>query len=61
MRVAHGAPMLVRRENNTGGFPRGLNQYLRALRYWLYGLSPLEPLQWEGPLVGCKSRQIPDP
>lgn len=41
-----------RRENNTGGFPRGLNQYLRALRFWLYGLSPFEPLQWEGPLVG---------
>lgn len=43
------------RENNTGGFPRGLNQFLRALRNWLYGRDPLEPLQWEGPLEELKA------
>ncbi|PRW33675.1 presequence protease chloroplastic mitochondrial-like [Chlorella sorokiniana] len=43
------------RENNTGGFPRGLNQFLRALRSWLYGRDPLEPLQWEGPLEELKA------
>ena len=43
-----------RRENNTGGFPRGLNQFFRALRYWLYGASPFEPMQWEGPLEDLK-------
>lgn len=43
------------RENNTGGFPCSLNQFLRALRAWLYGRDPVEPLQWEGPLEELKA------
>jgi hypothetical protein len=48
------------RENNTGGNPRGLNQFFRALRYWLYGSDPFEPMQWQDPLDRIKHRLATD-
>lgn len=44
------------RENNTGGFPRGLLLMLRALNPWLHGRDPLAPLAFEAPLAEVKSR-----
>lgn len=44
------------RENNTGGFPRGLSLMLRALSAWLHGRDPLEPLAFEAPLAAIKER-----
>ncbi len=43
------------REDNTQDYPRGLNQFLRALRFWLYDRPPFEPLLWEEPLGGIKA------
>jgi Zn-dependent M16 (insulinase) family peptidase len=44
------------REQNTGGFPRGLAQMLEALTTWLYGSGPLAPLAFEAPLNAIKGR-----
>ncbi len=44
------------RENNTGSFPRGMAIMFRALQFWNYGRSPLEPLSWEAPLERLKAR-----
>jgi Zn-dependent M16 (insulinase) family peptidase len=44
------------RENNTGGFPRGLAIYLNALDTWLYGRDPLLPLRYEAPLAAVKEQ-----
>ena len=44
------------RENNTGGFPRGLAQMLRSLTTWLYDQDPLAPLAFEAPLASIKAR-----
>ena len=44
------------RENNTGGFPRGLLLMLRALNSWLYDRDPLAPLAFEAPLAAIKDR-----
>lgn len=49
------------RENNTGPYPRGLILMLRALRTWLYGGDPLEPLAFEGRLSALKERLAADP
>ncbi len=49
------------RENNTGGSPRGLSLYLRALGIWLYGGDPLAPLRFEGPLAFIKRTLADDP
>jgi Zn-dependent M16 (insulinase) family peptidase len=43
------------RENNTGSFPRGIALMFRAMRSWLHGGDPLEPLRFELPLSGLKS------
>ena len=44
------------REQNTGGFPRGLALMLGALTTWLHGGDPLAPLQFEAPLAVLKER-----
>ena len=44
------------RENNTGGFPRGIAVMLRSLKSWLYGRDPLAPLAFEAPLTAIKER-----
>lgn len=38
------------RENNTGGYPRGLIIMLRALNSWLYDKDPVSSLVFEKPL-----------
>jgi Zn-dependent M16 (insulinase) family peptidase len=49
------------RENNTGGAPRGLSLYLRALGTWLYDGDPLAPLRYEAPLAYVKQKLSEDP
>ena len=44
------------RENNTGGFPRGLALMLRAMSCWLHDRDPLAPLAFEKPLQAIKGR-----
>lgn len=44
------------RENNTGGFPRGLALMMRAVVAWNYGSDPLEALGFEQPLQAIKAR-----
>ncbi len=44
------------RENNTGGFPRGLALMLRAMTSWLHERDPLAPLAFEAPLAALKDR-----
>jgi hypothetical protein len=49
------------RENNTGGYPRGLALMLRSLRTWLNGGDPLAPLAFEAPLEHLKRAWKADP
>ncbi len=49
------------RENNTGGAPRGLSLYLRALGTWLYEGDPLAPLRYEAPLAWVKEQLDANP
>ena len=42
------------RENNTGSFPRGIALMFRAMRTWLHGGDPLEPLAFEETLAALK-------
>ena len=42
------------RENNTGGFPRGLVLMVRSLINWIYDDDPIEPLFYETPLQAIK-------
>ncbi|XP_014520661.1 presequence protease 1, chloroplastic/mitochondrial [Vigna radiata var. radiata] len=44
------------RENNTGSFPRGLSLMLQSMGKWIYDMNPFEPLKYEKPLEGLKSR-----
>ncbi len=44
------------RENNTGGWPRGLLVMLRALTTWLHGADPVEAIAFEAPLAALKAR-----
>lgn len=44
------------REQNTGSYPRGLFQMLNALRGWLHGGDPFEPLAFEAPLDAIKAK-----
>ena len=44
------------REQNTGGFPRGLALMLHAVRPWLHGFDPFAALAFEVPLRAIKSR-----
>jgi Zn-dependent M16 (insulinase) family peptidase len=49
----------ARRENNTGSFPRGIMVGWLALRTWIYGGDPFEPLMFEAPLAAIKDRLKP--
>ncbi len=42
------------RENNTGGFPRGLSLFLKSLNAWIYDTDPLELIAFEAPLQAVK-------
>ncbi|MEN7972998.1 MAG: insulinase family protein [Verrucomicrobiota bacterium] len=42
------------RENNTGGFPRGLSLFLKSLNTWIYDADPLELIAFEAPLQSIK-------
>src|SRR5262249_47561072 len=44
------------REQNTGGFPRGLALMLHAMRPWLHGFDPFAALAFEAPLRAVKGR-----
>ena len=44
------------RENNTGGFPRGISAMMRAMKFWLYDYDPIAPLAFEIPLNAIKAR-----
>ena len=44
------------RENNSGGFPRGLSLMLKALNVWNYDADPLELIAFEKPLQIIKER-----
>src|SRR5258708_19057633 len=44
------------RENNTGGFPRGLAMMVTALGTWVYGGDPLAPIAFEAPLNAIKAK-----
>lgn len=42
------------RENNSGGFPRGLSLWLKSLNSWIYDSDPLELIAFEAPLKTLK-------
>jgi len=42
------------RENNSGGFPRGLSLMLKSLNAWNYDADPLELIAFEAPLQAVK-------
>ncbi len=44
------------RENNTGGFPRGLSLMLKSLNAWIYDADPLELIAFEAPLQTIKKQ-----
>jgi Zn-dependent M16 (insulinase) family peptidase len=44
------------RENNTGGFPRGLSLFLKSLNAWIYDADPLELIAFETPLSTVKKK-----
>jgi len=44
------------RENNTGGFPRGLSLFLKSLNAWIYDADPLELIAFEAPLQAVKKQ-----
>jgi len=44
------------RENNSGGFPRGLSLFLKALNSWIYETDPLELIAFEEPLQTVKTK-----
>ena len=48
------------RENNTGGYPRGLVIMLRALTTWLYEGDPLALVAFEAPLQNVKEQVSAD-
>lgn len=48
------------RENNTGGYPRGLLLMIRALGSWLHGEDPIKPLYFEEPLRAVKEKIASD-
>lgn len=48
------------RENNTGGFPRGIAVMLRALTTWLHEDDPYKLLAFESPLNEIKNRLSAD-
>ena len=44
------------RENNSGGFPRGLSLWLKSLSAWNYDADPLELVAFEAPLQAVKKK-----
>ncbi len=46
------------RENNSGGFPRGLSLMLKALSAWNYDADPLTLIAFEAPLQAVKTKAI---
>jgi Zn-dependent M16 (insulinase) family peptidase len=44
------------REQNTGGFPRGLALMFGALATWAYGGDPIEAISFEAPLTAIKEK-----
>jgi len=48
------------RENNTGGFPRGLSLFLKSLNAWIYDADPLELIAFEAPLQAVKEHASKD-
>ena len=44
------------RENNTGGFPRGLSLWLKSLNGWIYGANPIDLISFESPLKLIKEK-----
>ncbi len=46
------------RENNSGGFPRGLSLWLKSLNAWIYDADPLELIAFEKPLQTLKQRVL---
>ncbi|MFM2032301.1 MAG: hypothetical protein RLZZ297_1066, partial [Chloroflexota bacterium] len=48
------------RENNTGGFPRGLSLMLTITEPWLYGLDIFAAMRFEAPLAEARTR-LSDP
>ncbi len=44
------------RENNSGGFPRGLSLMLKSLNSWLYDADPLTLIAFEKPLQSVKAK-----
>lgn len=48
------------RENNTGGFPRGIALMLRSLTTWLHDDDPIKLLAFEAPLRDIKARLAND-
>jgi Zn-dependent M16 (insulinase) family peptidase len=48
------------RENNTGGYPRGIALMLRSLTTWLHDGDPFNLLTFEGPLSEIKTKLAAD-
>lgn len=48
------------RENNSGGFPRGLSLWLKSLNAWNYDADPLELIAFEEPLQQLKQDALKD-
>ena len=48
------------RENNTGGYPRGLVMMLKSLTDWLYGRDPFVPLRFEDSFASLKAKLAED-
>lgn len=46
------------RENNTGGFPRGLSLLLKSLNTWNYDADPLGIIAFEQPLQSMKRKAV---
>lgn len=46
------------RENNSGGFPRGLSLMLKSLNAWNYDADPLELIAFEAPLQAVKAHAL---
>jgi len=46
------------RENNSGGFPRGLSLWLKSLNAWIYDADPLELIAFEQPLQNLKKQAL---
>jgi Zn-dependent M16 (insulinase) family peptidase len=46
------------RENNSGGFPRGLSLWLKSLNAWIYDSDPLELIAFEQPLQNLKENAL---